>query len=276
MRRRRLLCILACCLLVAGCAPRGNASPAVADAVAREECAAEMPFGEPVAPVPVSLLCRQGYLAGYDRARRLPLWVAERLTPESAWGCGERDAGFRVDRTLPAAERASGTDYAGSGFAIGHMAAAANHLTSDAAERSTFLFSNTVPQLQALNAGLWFRLEVLARVWAWQRGDVLVLSGPAFLDAARTVGPRRMPVPTFFWKVAVDVRTRETVAFLVPHAPLRWAEDPSAYVTALSLVEAATGLRLPRPGGAVLPESATPWPADLKLRDEIRAASCPR
>lgn len=249
---------------------------APAHALPVEQCAQHVPFGAPVASVPTAALCRPGYLAGYSPDRRIALWVAERLTAASAWGCGRRWTSWRVDAELPRGARAAGTDYQASRYDIGHLASSANHLGSAEAQAATFLFSNAAPQSHALNAGLWFRLEVLGRVWAHSRGEVQVLSGPVLADDDLAIGANRIPVPAAFWKVLVDPHTRETLAFMVPHRPLGWSEDPARYVVPLSLVEQATGLVLPRPDGwAIRPEGTAPWPGEVNDADTLRAAYCP-
>lgn len=242
-----------------------------------EECAAQVPFGAPEAPVPVTLLCRKGYLAGHDNARRLPLWVAERLTPASAWGCGARVNAFAPDPDLPKGQRGETADYLRSGYDLGHMASSANHLADAQEQRETFYLSNMTPQLHALNAGLWFKLEVMARVWAAQRPALVVFSGPILAEGLPHIGPGRIPVPAGFWKMLADPATGETLAFSVPHdAALTWRTDPGRYVVRIADLESATGLRFPRPAGwAVRMEPVAPWPIDVTLADNLKASSCP-
>jgi DNA/RNA endonuclease G (NUC1) len=154
------------------------------------------------------------------------------------------------------------------------MANAANHLGDAREQAETFFASNMAPQLHELNAGLWFRLEVMVRVWAAQRRDIQVISGPS-LEAQGEIGRNRIPVPVAFWKVVVDLTTGETLAFLVPHQPLGWREDPARYVVPLAEVEAVSGVQIPRPPGwAIRPEPTAPWPVDILLADNLRGASC--
>lgn len=234
-----------------------------------------VPFGMPEAGVPITPLCRQGYLAGHDNARHEPAWVAERLTAASAWACGSRIDAFKADPDLPASAAAKPADYAHSGFDIGHMANAANHLGAVQEQRETFYLSNMLPQQHLLNAGLWFKLEVMVRVWAWTRHDIIVLSGPVYHEGAPTIGANKLPVPAGFYKIIMDPATGETLAFLVPHQPLTWTEDPARYVVPLGTVAAATGIVFARPPGSVVRvEPTTPWPADLHLVETIRTTAC--
>lgn len=241
-----------------------------------EHCVAMVPFGAPTSSVATTPLCRKGYLAAYSPAVRLPLWVAEHLTPASAWGCGERIDAFKPDPDLPKGGRAELLDYAHSGYDIGHMASAANHLGNPDEQRETFYLSNMVPQLHPLNAGLWFKIEVASRVWASQRGEVLVLSGPVLQEDQPHIGPSRIPVPAAFFKVLIDPVTRDRLGFLVPHLALGWRENLAAYVVPVERIEAATGLRFPNPSGSIRPDATSPWPVDLALADNFRSTACPK
>jgi endonuclease G, mitochondrial len=254
-----------------------SAAPVSAEQQPAGHCAIMAPHGIPAGPYLTTQLCRRGYLAAHDDALRVSRWVLERLSPASAWGCGERQASPLVDPDLPRDRRASPTDYRLSGYSMGHMANAANHLSDPATQRETAYASNMLPQIQELNAGLWFKLEVMVRVWAAQRDDIQVITGPVLPPGTATIGPNRIPVPVAFFKVVTDMRTGETLAFLVPHQRLGWREDPAQYVATLSTVEAVSGLSLPRPPGwAVRVEPILPWPVDVTLADNLREASCQR
>ena len=71
------------------------------------------------------LLCREGYAVGYDYDRKVPSWVAYRLTPESVNKRFERSNKFKEDPEIPNQYRSTLSDYKGSGYDRGHMAASA-------------------------------------------------------------------------------------------------------------------------------------------------------
>lgn len=60
---------------------------------------------------------------------------------------------YQVDPEVPVEYRASNTDYLGSGWSRGHMAAAANHAHDQQEMDETFYLSNIVPQVLSNNIG---------------------------------------------------------------------------------------------------------------------------
>lgn len=83
--------------------------------------------------------------SAYDRARRIPAWTAEHLTPESlkkipvssepgAPSGGDRqNSRFREDEDVPTIFRAKLLDYFKSGYDRGHMVPAADAKSSQEA-----------------------------------------------------------------------------------------------------------------------------------------------
>ena len=65
---------------------------------------------------------------------------------------------YQVDPNVPVEYRASNTDYLGSGWSRGHMAAAANHVRDQQEMNETFYLSNVVPQV--LNNNIGYALHV--------------------------------------------------------------------------------------------------------------------
>lgn len=102
-------------------------------------------------PGPVNdLLERTEYVASYNRRDRLPYWVGEHLTAESlkAGQDVNRDkSSFQEDKSIPELFRALLKDYVGSGYDRGHMAPAADAMSSQTAMDETFLLSNMAPQV---------------------------------------------------------------------------------------------------------------------------------
>ena len=67
-----------------------------------------------------------------------------------------------------------------------------------------FLFSNLIPQAQALNGGLWEELEDYCRSLADSGDEVLVMCGPSRFTGA-TFASGHVAVPGYNWKIAVIV-----------------------------------------------------------------------
>lgn len=186
--------------------------------------------------------CRLGYAGLYDPQEKTPLWIAEHLDANYLGGRADRKGmAFREDPQIPAAQDAQPDDYRGSGFDKGHMAPAADFHASRPAMEQTFLLSNAVPQNPANNRGIWANLEAGVREWTARRGELYVITGPIYGNAARQKIGRGVSVPDALFKVVVDGTRREMTAFVIPNrADL--GDDPSRYQVRVRDVERMTGL----------------------------------
>lgn len=216
------------------------------------------PFGDPsgLALLPLS---NPGYKVGYDENDKLPRWSAYRVFPPR-FDLPDRPSRFRVD---PRTESRVRTElYTRSGFDRGHLAPnyALAVCHGPSAQRASFLLSNVVPKLHALNSGLWRDLEVrIADRYTRRYGDVWVANGPVFLPGvpARRIGnfDVTIRVPDAFWLVVAErtpAGALRVQALLIPHAEIWRARDLRPYLVSVDEIERLTGLDL-FPG---LPEPA--------------------
>jgi len=120
-------------------------------------------------------LCREGYAVLHDDARRVPAWSAYRLTALKATACLDRTDNFRPDENVPTSGRAQLADYRGSGYDRGHIVPAGNMQWSPKAMSESLLLSNMAPQLGSFNRGIWKQLETRVRIWARDRGELIVV-----------------------------------------------------------------------------------------------------
>ena len=116
--------------------------------------------GTPKSDSPLTILHNDAYWVGYSEEKRSPLWAAYRLVsvPENT------EIAMRADSFLPdrrTSSQVTSDQYTGSGYDRGHLASSYSiaKCFGDAAQKQTFLMSNVVPQLHALNAGIWKSLE---------------------------------------------------------------------------------------------------------------------
>ena len=143
------------------------------------------------------LRVRSGYVASYDARTRTPRWVLERITAESCTGVGTRKKSrFVEDDEVDGAHAAKLSDYRGSGYDRGHLAAAAGHKNTQRAMDDTFSLLNVCPQVgDGFNRDYWARLEQFTRELATTHskagGDVLVATGPLFLPIEMGASERR-------------------------------------------------------------------------------------
>lgn len=194
-------------------------------------------------------------IMGLDFRLRSSRWVAERVTKATAARTDgvHRPGGFVEESAAPGNLRARPDHYKRSGFTRGHLAPAMNHRDSQGATEATFSLANVSPQLERFNAGRWLQLELFAKSLTHLYEEVLVLTGPLFLPAARGRGdgvlwrgdqegqlsaaplgdgpdegllevrhpvlgspPDAVPIPTHFFKVVVGLRPRRNAPSSVP------------------------------------------------------------
>jgi len=140
----------------------------------------------------------------FDGQTKNARYVVEYLDGTDSEPETDRHSGFRQDDDLPVEFRPSDSDYAGSGFDRGHLAASANHLGTPEANYATFLLSNVAPQHPGLNRRAWKRLESLVR--DTYGNPVIIFTAPLYLpdESGRirldTIGTSRIWVPTHFGK----------------------------------------------------------------------------
>jgi endonuclease G len=167
-------------------------------------------------------VCHLSYASAASGITKTGIWSAEHLTRASVSAARglPRVNDFHADPSLPAAERAELSDYAGSGrLALdrGHLAPSGD-APSVQAQDETFLLSNMSPQDHQDNAHLWEAIEHATRELALQDGEAYAVTGPVFADrGARRIGSG-VYVPTHLWK-AVYTPARGAQVYVALNAP---------------------------------------------------------
>lgn len=215
---------------------------------------ASAPYGEPADRLGLKHLVNRGYSVGYDDALPSPRWSSYRVFPYKDVHL-DRPSTFKSDPRTSA--RVTTSEYVRSGYDRGHLSPnyAISVCYGEEAQKETFLLSNIVPQLHALNAGLWKDMEQrIMKRYVERYGTVWVQVGPVFTTpSAKQVG--RIPVPSSFWMVISEYDEAHhgirAIAYLVPHEE-RWRDaELTRYVMSIRRVEELTGLdffpKLPKP-----------------------------
>lgn len=167
-------------------------------------------------------------------------WVAYRLTPGSVNKKFKRSNKFKADTEISVQYRSKLSDYKGSGYDRGHMAALATVDSSYNAMMESFLLSNMTPQLPDLNRQGWRYLEQNIREWTNERGELYVVTGVMFIGEHGIIG-NGVHVPTHFYKIVFDPVGLDAIAFLVPHRAISKRELPG-FIVSVDEVERRTGL----------------------------------
>lgn len=188
-------------------------------------------------------LCKTNYAVIHRCSVKAPVAVFEHLTRESMTGPAKRKDNFRADPQVFQQCQATLADYAtvGKTHDRGHMAPAGNNTTNDQIMSESFFLSNMVAQVANNNRGIWKQLETWERDWASKGGDFYIVSGGIF-DAGHPVTGNGLGIPTRLYKVIYEKNSRQTMAYLMPNAPLP-VQDLPKYQVPLAEVEKATGIR---------------------------------
>lgn len=127
--------------------------------------------------------------------------------------------------------RSQNSDYKGSGFDRGHLAAAGNHKHDQKHIEETFYLTNMAPQVgSGFNRDAWNDLEKYVRKLTKTYPNVYVCTGPLYLPKKeddgknyvkyQVIGTNHVAVPTHFYKVVVSETTDKTYeleAFVMPN-----------------------------------------------------------
>ncbi len=215
------------------------------------------PFGIPTTTMPGhrTLISREGYSLAHNNIDLVADWVAYHMTRQYVGGSESRpDKGFVEDQLLAPNRRASNADYVrwGKTYDRGHQVAAADLKgRSRRIVEESFILSNATPQSSRLNQRGWRLLEARIQDLARDRGELWVITGPAFVDVDGdgivqhyVLGKNRVSVPTHYFKIVV-ARKRDggagydSMAFLVENEAMdgEFAE----YLVSIDSVETLTG-----------------------------------
>lgn len=188
-------------------------------------------------------LCRQNYAVIHRCSVKAPVAVFEHLTQAAMSGPARRRDNFRADPDVYPQCQATLADYAtvGRTHDRGHLSPAANNTQTAEIMSESFLLSNMIAQVANNNRGIWKQLETWERDWAMKGGDFYIISGGIF-DQGHPVTGNGLGIPTRIYKIIHEKSSGQTMAYLMPNAPLPVADLPK-YQVALEVVEQATGFR---------------------------------
>jgi endonuclease G len=223
-------------------------------------CSNSLPYGLPVithddflisaikGSQPVLNICHTGYYSAYSAQYKLPIFVAWTLTSDHSIGCIQRDKvnGDRFQHD-PAANGtdANPSEYSKSGYDTGHLADAGDFDWDMKEFIESFYMTNMTPQVPGLNRGGWKTVEGWTRIWAHDRGEILVYTGPV-IDPSDEKLANDIDIPKSFWKVIYDAKKNEAIAFLMPNQKVD-AHSVGQYIVSISNIESLTHITLPLP-----------------------------
>lgn len=128
-------------------------------------------------------LCFNGFAVLHSGKTKNPVYSAEVLTRQRIQAArnGQRTDVFYEEARIPSRDRVLLTDFRGSSYARGHLAAAAN-MDNDEAMAQSFSLANIIPQHQVNNSKAWMAIEKATRRYVMRaKGNVYVITGPAYI-----------------------------------------------------------------------------------------------
>lgn len=201
------------------------------------------------------------YVLSYDRRNRTAHWVFEHLTKESLVKNDKVDRSkceFHEDPLIHPYFQSRNSDYKGSGFDRGHLAAAGNHRKCQLDVNETFLLSNMAPQVgKGFNRDSWNRLEKRVRALTKHYKNVYVCTGPLYLPRLESdgkkyvkyqvIGANHVAVPTHFFKVVVAETENaefDLESYIMPNAVVPDDTPLRSFLVPIDSIERASGLLL--------------------------------
>jgi endonuclease G len=192
-------------------------------------------------------LCRTQYAVAYSYTTKNPIYTTELLTA-SHTGKLPRTNDFRKDPEIPAKFAATPGDYsnqkgcAGDRCDRGHMTPDQDFSACAKCVSESFLMSNMVPQNFKNNEVIWKDMEEAIRKFVAGGHDVYVISGPVYLKTpSPTIGSNKIAVPDHLFKVVIDSKTGQSIAFYMENSPID-VSLLSKQAVSLEAIEKVTGI----------------------------------
>jgi endonuclease G len=181
------------------------------------------------------------YSLKYNEKHEQAEWVIYFLTKNRAEGHFKRTDDFRSD---PSVKTGSATleDYKDSGYDRGHLAPAGDMAWSKEAMSESFFMSNMSLQKPGFNRGIWKNLESQIRSWAIAYEEIYVVTGPVLSNNLSVIGPDKVSVPKYFYKVILDYKEPEIkgIGFILANESSK--KPLQDFAVSIDSVEKFTGL----------------------------------
>jgi endonuclease G len=200
------------------------------------------------------------YAMSYSRDRGTPNWVSWHIYSGDL-GSTPRQDDFRSDASLPSTwYHVGSTSYSGSGFDRGHNCPSADRTATVAANSSTFLMTNMIPQAPQNNQQTWANLETYERSLVTAGNEVYIImgsygtGGTGSAGTFNTINSGHVTVPNRIWKVIVVIpngngdinRVSTSTRVIAVNTPNinTTSSDWKVYRTSVDAIESATGYNL--------------------------------
>lgn len=178
-------------------------------------------------------LCFSDFAVLYSPVSRTPVYGVERLNRRELEAHLKRTNRFYEEARLRPGERATLADYRArlgiQHFDRGHIVPAGDRST-EAGMAQSFSLANMTPQYPSFNRRTWAGVERATRKYVMRaKGDVYVFTGPYYGSHPQKLGPDRVWVPDFVYKLVYDPGTGRSWAFWLPNLQRVRVQPPISY-----------------------------------------------
>jgi endonuclease G, mitochondrial len=189
----------------------------------------------------VKPLCFSDFAVLYSVDSKTPVYSIEQLNYMTMHKeVVKRTNHFHEEPMLRQSERSTLDDYKNSGYDRGHMAPA-NDRRSEVSMEESFSLANMVPQAQRMNRKPWAKIESDTRKYVERSsGNIYIFTGPLFKSSHKVVGPNRVWVPDFIFKLVYDEQENKAWVYFMPNED---DASPDSIVSYQEFVQ-KTGLNL--------------------------------
>ena len=213
--------------------------------------------GVPKANTPEDIIEHSAYRLSYNEDHEQANWVMHLIRPEIQNGNVSRSNDFRQDPLVTTGtsfekdyftkeKKEDGKyKYDGFGYDRGHLAPSADFRWSEKALSESYFYSNMSPQIGDFNRLKWAELESWMRDYVTKNNtSLIIVTAPVLSDDLPKIerGVNKVSIPNFFVKVALDVKNKSSIAFILPHKKI---ENPlESYAVSVDSAERVLGYDL--------------------------------
>jgi endonuclease G len=178
-------------------------------------------------PLSSSFDSHSGYFYEYSPEYKQSKWVAYQLIGTNILQNTLPEVQFYADPKLPDGAL-NGGDFYQRVYQPGQLKPSGDARVDKVEMHDAYYYANICPMQPTFDQEVWRILENLVRSWSLVFDTIYVVSGPAFKNVkkvmADSVGPHKIPVPDYFYKVllvnnGIDM---EAIGFVLPNIDVRY------------------------------------------------------
>lgn len=208
------------------------------------ECGKHTMMGIPISSNKINdvekILCREGYVLGYDYQSKNSLWTMHYVTKKQVLIDIKRVDKFEDDFDVLAKFRSTEIDYDEPNYSLGHLVSYDVLDFNENSALQSFLMTNVSPQNQSLNSGAWKALENREQKFAKNINNVLIIGGAIFENHNIKIGENKVHVPTHFYKIFYDPIAVRAIGFILPNKPT-YTRELENHIYSVDEIEKVTG-----------------------------------